>query len=315
MPVPFASIEEFRNRLSKVYKHISKWARKNNVDCFRIYDKDVPAHPLVIDKYGPYLHIAEYKSKHQLSDEDHADWWTQCVQSASEIMDVPQDHIFTKKRQRLDRRQEQYEKFAEDSFITWQQENNLWFKINLTDYLDTGLFLDHRPLRKVVLQTSSSKRVLNLFSYTGSFSVMAAAGGAKQVTTVDLSNTYINWAQENFLKNNIKIDHHRFIVSDVMQFLKDDTQMYDLVIVDPPSFSNSKKMKGTWDTQRDHRKMLSLIYDRLSVNGIVYFSNNLRTFQPELDDLRYGSWTEISNRTIPEDFRNKRIHRCFELKK
>lgn len=306
---------EFKNRLTKVYKHISKWAKRNHISCYRIYDKDIPSDPLVVDIYGPYLHIAEYKSRHQLSEEEHHIWWEGCIRDVSEVTQIPSDHIFTKRRQRWDRRSEQYEKFGEDSFITWQQENGLCLKINLTDYLDTGLFLDHRPLRRKVLETAEGKSVLNLFSYTGSFSLMAAAGRAKKVTTVDLSNTYINWAKENFQKNELPVSAHRFIVSDVMQFLKEDREQYDLVITDPPSFSNSKKMKGTWDTQRDHNKMLALIYERLLPDATVYFSNNLRSFEPEFNHLSYRSVVDITNRTVPEDFRNKQIHHCFELRR
>lgn len=309
-------MSDFKNRLIKVNKHISKWARRQNISCYRIYDKDIPSDPLIIDRYGPYIHIAEYKAKHALTDEQHAAWWRARIAEVCEVLEVPEENIFTKKRQRQNHRvKQQYEKFANHSFTTWQQENGLEFKINLTDYLDTGLFLDHRPLRKHVHLHSQGLRVLNLFSYTGSFSVMAAAGGAQQVTSVDLSNTYINWSKENFERNGLSISAHRFIVGDVMQFLKEDKMTYDLVIVDPPSFSNSKKMKGTWDTQRDHAKMLELIYERITPGATVYFSNNLRSFEPEFERLKYSSIKEITGKTIPEDFRDKKIHRSFELKK
>lgn len=308
-------MSEFKNRLNKVYKHYSKWARRNEITCYRIYDKDIPSHPLVVDVYGEYLHLAEYKSKHQLSETEHAEWWNHCIQSASEVTGIPLENIFTKRRQRIIQRTEQYEKFSDKSFVTIQQEHNLKFKINLTDYLDTGLFLDHRPLRKIVKSSSEGLNVLNLFSYTGSFSVHAAAGGAKKVTTVDLSNTYINWAKENFKINQLDEHKHEFIVSDVMTFLKNDDATYDLVIVDPPSFSNSKKMKGTWDTQRDHPKLLELIYKRLNPNGKVYFSNNLRSFEPQFEELHFSKIEEITHKTIPEDFRNKLIHKCYELTK
>src|SRR5690606_19844215 len=151
------------------------------------------------------------------------------------------------------------------------------------------------------------------FAYTGSFSVFAAAGGAQKVTTVDLSNTYINWAKENFERNHLSLKPHQFFVSDVMEYLKNDIQAYDLVIVDPPSFSNSKKMKGTWDTQRDHRNMLYLIYKLLAPGGIVYFSNNFRSFKPDIENLGYSHVEEITHKTIPEDFRNKLIHKSYKL--
>lgn len=309
-------MSEFKNRFSKVNKHIAKWARRQNISCYRIYDKDIPSEPLIVDRYGPYIHIAEYKAKHNLSEEEHAAWWQARIQDVAEVTEVPMDHIFTKRRERQNHRiKAQYEKLSEDSFVTWQQENGLEFKINLTDYLDTGLFLDHRPLRKKVFESARNLRVLNLFSYTGSFSVMAASSGAKRVTTVDLSNTYIQWCKDNFERNELSLTPHRFVVSDVMTFLKEDQEIYDLVIVDPPSFSNSKKMKGTWDTQRDHPKMLALIYERLAEGGTVFFSNNLRSFEPQFENLKYSSQREITSQTIPEDFRDKKIHRCFELRK
>lgn len=301
--------------MTKVFRHLKKWAKRNEISCYRIYDKDIPSDPLVVDIYGAYLHIAEYQSKHQLSEAAHEAWWQERIHNAAEVCDIPLENIFTKKRQKWNRRTEQYEKFDQASFITWQEEGGLQFKINLTDYLDTGLFLDHRPLRQEVKQLAAGKRVLNLFSYTGSFSVYAAAGGAHKVTTVDLSNTYINWAKDNFVQNRLDKNAHRFEVMDVMKFLKEDKNLYDLVIVDPPSFSNSKKMTGTCDTQRDHPKMLSLIYDRLAPEACVFFSNNLRSFEPQFEGLKYKSIQEITNKTIPEDFKNKRIHRCFELRK
>lgn len=306
---------DFRNRLQKVYKHISKWAKKQQIECYRIYDWDIPGHPLVIDTYGAYIHISEYKTHHSLSDEDYEIWWNQCMQDCKDILQIEEDKIYFKKRERHNHKNSQYEKFSENSFTTWVTENGLQFKVNLTDYLDTGLFLDHRPLRKRVQDMSAGKKVLNLFSYTGSFSVFAAAGHASKVTTVDLSNTYINWAKENFIKNNLSLNAHEFIVSDVMEYLKNNNTIYDLVIVDPPSFSNSKKMKGTWDTQRDHASLLSYIYNRLSKDGTVFFSNNFRRFKPEFDNLKYRTMTEITQKTIPEDFRNKNIHKCYELVK
>lgn len=308
-------MSDFRNRLTKVYKHISKWAKRNGITCYRIYDWDIPGHPLVIDAYGEYIHISEYKTRHQLNDDEYDAWWNTCLQDCSEVLSVPVKNIFVKRRERHDHKQTQYEKFSENSFITWQKESNLEFKINLTDYLDTGLFLDHRPMRKMVFEESKDKRVLNLFSYTGSFSVYAAAGGASKVTTVDLSNTYINWAKENFKRNNIPLNNHEFNVQDTMEFLKENKQTFDLVVTDPPSFSNSKKMKGTWDTQRDHRKMLHLIYQKLAPGGVVYFSNNFRSFIPDIEGLGYKTVQEITQKTIPEDYRNKKIHKSYLLKK
>jgi 23S rRNA (cytosine1962-C5)-methyltransferase/23S rRNA (guanine2445-N2)-methyltransferase / 23S rRNA (guanine2069-N7)-methyltransferase len=187
------------------------------------------------------------------------------------------------------------------------------FIINLTDYLDTGIFLDHRPLRKIIYKNSQNKNVLNLFSYTGTISVMAALGGGK-VWSVDLSNSYTNWAYDNFRLNNITFADHHFITEDTFTFLKESTDLFDLIILDPPTFSNSKKFEGTLDIQRDHEKLIELCISRLTNAGTLYFSNNLRTFKlnPNLFEKYYIK--DISLKTIPADFRDTKIHQCFEIK-
>ncbi len=310
-------MEAFQNRLLKVNKHISKWAKRSSISCFRIYDMDIPEFPFCIDRYEQFVHVAEYKTRHNMDDDTHAQWLESCMATISATLQVPASDIFLKERKRLSRREEQYEKVGNESKIIYANEGGLQFKINLTDYLDTGLFLDHRPLRQKFREEAENKNVLNLFAYTGSFSVYAAQGGAQATTTVDLSNTYLSWAKENFELNNLTDDNkHRFIQSDVMEFLKQEPDnTYDLVIVDPPAFSNSKRMSGTWDTQRDHSALLNILLQKVKPGAILYFSNNLRSFEPSFDRLKASEIKDISLKTIPEDFRNKKIHYCYRFVK
>lgn len=307
-------MEAFANRLQKNNRHLSKWAKREGISCYRIYDHDIPEFPFCVDRYEEYVHISEYVYRHKMTEEEHDAWLLDAVAAVSRQLDVPEAHIFLKERKILSRRVEQYEKVAVESKKVAVQESGLKFWVNLTDYLDTGLFLDHRPLRKMFLAEAAGKKVLNLFAYTGSFSVYAASANAAQVTTVDLSNTYLNWAKENFELNDLQVNDADFVQGDVMDFLKcEPQQLYDLVIVDPPSFSNSKRMKGTWDTQRDHATMLHLLLQHVQKGGVIYFSNNFRNFTPDFSRLKASSITEISHKTIPEDFRNKQIHHCYKI--
>lgn len=310
-------MQAFENRLRKVNRHLGKWARRQGITCYRIYDMDMPEFPFSIDRYEAYLHIAEYKTSYYSEEAEHQAWLQACMATISRVLEVPPAHMFLKERRRLSRRTEQYEKTAEAGKVVVVQEDGLQFEINLTDYLDTGLFLDHRPLRRQFRSEAAGKRVLNLFAYTGAFSVYAAAGGAADITTVDLSNTYLRWARENMARNGLlQADRHHFIAGDVMDFLKSyEGPAFDLVFVDPPAFSNSKKMKGTWDTQRDHPAMLHFILQQVSQGGVVYFSNNLRGFVPDFSKLQASSIKDISLPTIPEDFRNKKIHYCYKIVK
>lgn len=311
-------MEAFKNRLKKVNKHISKWAKRNNITCYRIYDWDIPEFPFCVDRYDGNLHVAEYASNHKFTETEHQDFITLATQTIADALETPLQAIYVKQRRKLDRRNEQYEKVATEQKKMIVQESGLSFMVNLSDYLDTGLFLDHRPLRQVFKQEAKNKRVLNLFSYTGAFSVHAAAGGAAKVTTVDLSTTYINWAKDNFELNQLPIEPHEFFVMDTMEYLKalPVAPLFDLVFVDPPVFSNSSKLKKcTWDTQRDHAFMLHQILERMAPGGIVYFSNNLRTFKPDFSRLQASHIEDIREATIPEDFRNKYIHWCWKIVK
>lgn len=306
-------MEAFANRLRKNYKHAIKWAKRNGITCYRVYDHDIPEFPFCVDIYEDRVHIAAYLNRYR-SVEEQDEKVAQAGLVITQVFGVSADKVFLKHRKVLARREEQYEKVAMQQHKMVVRENGLQFWVNLSDYLDTGLFLDHRPLRTRFLTEAKGKDVLNLFAYTGSFSVYAAAAGARKVTTVDLSATYIQWAKDNFVLNGLPVHDEGLIQVDVMSFLKRPVvQLYDLVIVDPPSFSNSKRMKGTWDTQRDHPTMLHLLLKHCRPGATIYFSNNFRDFRPDLSRLDLRSWKDISAATIPEDFRNKQIHKCYEL--
>ena len=305
--------EMFVNRLKKQARHLRKWPNRG-ITCYRLYDKDIPEIPLAVDWYDGKLHIAEYERPTDRTPAKHADWIDFITAKAADALEVSQKFLFVKRRQKQ-KGSQQYEKFSNRQVEFTVRENDLNFKVNLSDYLDTGLFLDHRNTRKMVAKESFAKRVLNLFAYTGSFSVYAAEAGARSVTTVDLSNTYIDWARQNFQLNDIKLrDCYKFVRDDVMKFLEyhKPGKFYDLAVVDPPTFSNSKKNEDIFDVQRDYVEMLNKLITMMSPGGVIYFSNNYRRFKFEEDKIN-ASCREITKQTIPEDFRNKRIHRCWRI--
>jgi 23S rRNA (cytosine1962-C5)-methyltransferase len=303
--------------LLKMWKHYSKIAKKQEVTCFRFYDHDVPEFPFAIEWYDGVVHAAEYKRKHGMEDEEHDAWLQACREIIAEVLEIAEQHIFMKQRQRKAGRQGQYEKFGEEKEERIVREGGLSFIINLTDYLDTGLFLDHRITRGMVREQSKGKRVLNLFCYTGSFSVYAASGGAASVTSVDLSKTYINWAKRNMQYNKLyKDDKHEFVHGDVMELINElPSNTFDLIVCDPPTFSNSKRMEENFDVQRDHVVLLKKLLKASTDDGKIYFSNNYRGFQMDRDALPATVVKDITGPTTPFDFQG-RLHRaCFLIEK
>jgi 23S rRNA (cytosine1962-C5)-methyltransferase len=311
-------MEEFKNRLLKVYKHIGKWARKQGVTCFRVYDDDLTNFPFAIDLYDQALYVSEYQRKHTLTEDEHAEWLEDCKVVMTEVFDLPIERIYLKKRQRQKGTQ-QYEKLDQQKNRFMVRENGLRFIINLSDYLDTGLFLDHRNTRQLVKQEAEGKRFLNLFAYTGAFSIYAASGAATTTTTVDLSNTYLNWAQDNFAANGFGNEvgtTHRLIQADVKQYLDSLPQnAFDLVVMDPPTFSNSKRMLDFLDIQRDHVSLINRTFRAMTKGGVIYFSTNYRSFKIDEERIDAASIKNISGQTIPNDFSDKKIHQCFKLVK
>jgi 23S rRNA (cytosine1962-C5)-methyltransferase len=303
----------FRNRLTKDIRHVGKLARRQNITCYRIYDHDLPEFPFCIERYEDKLYLAEYARRHGMTDEEHANWLESCIPTISEILETPDDRIFYRERRRKGGRQDQYEKLASEQEFFEAKEAGLSFRINLTDYLDTGLFLDHRITRGMVREEAKDKRMLNLFCYTGSFSVYAAAGGAKEVDSVDLSKTYLNWAEANMALNRTG-GAHRFIHADVKQWLETAPHgHYDLVVMDPPTFSNSKRMKDFLDIQRDHVELINKTLGTMKPGGVLYFSTNYRRFQIETEKIMAASVKDITNATTPFDFQGKLFRWCYKI--
>jgi 23S rRNA (guanine2445-N2)-methyltransferase / 23S rRNA (guanine2069-N7)-methyltransferase len=311
-------IGDFCRRLAKRFKHLSKWARRQGIEAFRVYDRDIPEIPVAIDWYAGWLHAAEYDRPHERTEIEHEVWLDRMVEAAASELGVPPGRSFLKARRRQ-RGTSQYEKVAERKAVLTVREGDLAFEVNLSDYLDTGLFLDHRTTRSLVRGEASGKRMLNLFCYTGAFSVYAAAGGASETVSLDLSNTYLDWTRTNLARNGFTdAGRHRSVRDEARAFLLHRARRgeppFDLVVVDPPTFSRSAKSEVPWDVERDHAELLGLVADNLSPGGVVYFSTNFRRFHLATEALekRYAI-REITNRTIPEDFRDRRPHRAWRM--
>ncbi|MBM4058808.1 MAG: 23S rRNA (guanine(2445)-N(2))/(guanine(2069)-N(7))-methyltransferase, partial [Planctomycetes bacterium] len=311
-------IGDFRRRLAKRFKHLTKWVRRQEIDAFRVYDRDIPEIPLAIDWYAGWLHLAEYDRPHERTEIEHEVWLDRMVDAAAAELGVPPGRSFLKSRRRQ-RGGTQYEKVGERSAVIEVREGGLVFEVNLSDYLDTGLFLDHRTTRSLVRAEAAGKRVLNLFSYTGAFSAYAAAGGAEETVSVDLSNTYLDWTRANLARNRFTdADRHRTVRDEARAFLTHRSRRseppFDLVIADPPTFSRSAKSETPWDVERHHAELLALVAVNVVPGGVVYFSTNFRRFHLATDHLQeHYLIREITTRTIPEDFRDRRPHRAWRL--
>lgn len=358
--------ELFTNRLKKKYKELRKWARKNRISCYRLYDRDIPEIPLSLDVYeflpadvtSPlecakflgeqnrrisendpsiereieerrYAVLYLYERPYEKPAEEEAVWFSLMAEKASEVLNIPVSHIIKKER-RQQKGTSQYEKSEEetDDFTGLIQEQGQLFKINLGSYLDTGLFFDHRPLRAKVRETANGKRVLNLFCYTGSFSVYAASGGAKYVESLDLSNTYLTWAKENLELNGFKERNYTFTKTDVISWLYEKVkklpaqdeeksdEKFDIIILDPPTFSNSKSTANVLDTNRDWPKMVEQCIKLLNPNGVLYFSTNSTKLIfdaekiPQKDKITV---TDITTASIPKDFEGTKCHKAWQI--
>jgi 23S rRNA (cytosine1962-C5)-methyltransferase len=307
----------FRNRLAKVFRHASKSAKRQELSCYRIYDHDLPEFPLCIEKYEDWLYVAEYRRNHHMEETEHAHWLDDSKTIIEEITGMLASRIVLRTRQRKSNRQDQYQKLDDEKEYIVVGEQGLKFKINLTDYLDTGLFLDHRMTRALVRAVSGGKKVLNLFCYTGSFSVYAAAGGAAEVVSVDLSRTYLNWATENMQLNGFYDPvKHLYLHEDVKQYLQTlPTGYFDLVIMDPPTFSNSKRMEDFLDIQRDHPTLINQVLSAMKPDGTLYFSTNFSRFQMQIEALMDCTIKDITKATTPFDFQGKLNRFCYLITK
>jgi 23S rRNA (cytosine1962-C5)-methyltransferase len=307
----------FRNRLMKVFRHVGRRAGRLHVSCYRVYDHDLPEFPFCIEIYEDKLYVAEYKRQHGFTEKQHHDWRRKCVEIMSQVFGVAVENIFLKLRKVKSGRADQYKKMGEQANEFVVHENDLKFIVNLSDYLDTGLFLDHRITREMVKSESAGKKILNLFCYTGSFSVYAAAGGASQTVSVDLSNTYLNWTERNMQLNGfIDPSKYKYVHADVIKYLATLPEDYfDIVILDPPTFSNSQRMDEFLDIQRDHVKLINDCLKGLKKNGVLYFSTNSRKFILDNEKIRSASIKDITKTTTPFDFEGKLFRYCFRIEK
>ncbi|TNG88729.1 bifunctional 23S rRNA (guanine(2069)-N(7))-methyltransferase RlmK/23S rRNA (guanine(2445)-N(2))-methyltransferase RlmL, partial [Pasteurellaceae bacterium USgator41] len=276
---------DFANRLQKNCKKIEKWAQQQGLDAYRLYDADLPEYNLAVDRYADYIVVQEYAAPKNIDPNKARQRLLDAVSATLQVTGVDTNKLVLKVRQKQ-KGSNQYEKLGNqgDYFDVQEYGAKLW--VNLTDYLDTGLFLDHRLTRKMVGEMAQGKDFLNLFAYTGSATVHAALGGAKTTTTVDMSNTYLNWAEQNLILNGFEESRqHKIIQADCLQWLAECKQQYDLIFVDPPTFSNSKRMDDSWDVQRDHLKLMTLLKNIIRSNGTIIFSNNKRGFKMDFDGL------------------------------
>lgn len=306
--------QDFANRLQKNLKAALKEANRENIRCFRVYDADMPEYNLAVDVYEQWLHVQEYAPPKTIDPAKAEQRFKSALAIIREVFGLHREKVFIKVRSRQSGKK-QYEKQGSAGKFLEVQEGRARLLVNLTDYLDTGLFLDHRPMRQRIFQESQGKRFLNLFAYTGTVSVQAALGGARQTTTVDLSPTYLVWAERNFALNGLSEENHQFEQADCMAWLKGCRDKFDLIFIDPPTFSNSKRTPDVFDVQRDHVTMLHEAMRCLSPGGTLYFSNNFRKFQLDTQALDGYLFEDISPETIGFDFqRNQKIHRCWRIR-
>lgn len=307
----------FGNRLRKNARHWGKWARRNGIECYRVYDRDIPEFPLAIDRYGDWVHAQSFAARWASVGEAAALRDEALLPAIAEALEVEPARVVLKTRARQ-RGTTQYGKETAEGRPFVIQEGGLRFEVNLQAYLDTGLFLDHRITRSLVRDRAAGRFVLNLFAYTGSFSVYAAAGGAARSVTVDMSRTYQHWTRRNFLLNAVDFKRHTLVCEDVLQFLADAVAKkarFDLIVLDPPSFSNSKRMRETFDVQRDHPALLRQCLAILAPDGELYFSNNRRGFRLDPALEQEARYEDITARTVPPDFARHRPHRCWLITK
>jgi 23S rRNA (guanine2445-N2)-methyltransferase / 23S rRNA (guanine2069-N7)-methyltransferase len=320
-PVPAPVVEQarlseggqmFANRLQKNLKQLGKWARREGVECYRLYDADMPEYALAIDLYHDWVHVQEYAAPRSIDPEKAQARLFDALAAIPQALNVDKSKVVIKRRERQ-AGSKQYQRQATQGQFMEVNEGGAKLLVNLTDYLDTGLFLDHRPLRLRIQREAAGKRFLNLYCYTATATVHAAKGGARSTTSVDLSKTYLDWARRNLSLNGFS-DKNKLEQGDVMAWLAEDRGEYELIFIDPPTFSNSKRMEGVFDVQRDHVQLLDLAMARLAPGGVLYFSNNFRKFL--LDEglaTRYAV-EEISTTTLDPDFaRNPKIHRAWRL--
>jgi 23S rRNA (guanine2445-N2)-methyltransferase / 23S rRNA (guanine2069-N7)-methyltransferase len=313
---------DFTNRLQKNLKKLSAWKNKNNITCYRVYDADLPEFAVAIDVYQgkeTWVNVQEYEPPKSIDPHKANQRLAGLLTEIPKVLATPSDHVFLKIR-RKQKNTDQYQKLGGQGHFHVIEENGCKLQVNFEDYLDTGLFLDHRPIRLIIQHQAQGKRFLNLFAYTGSATVHAAVGGAKATTTVDMSNTYIDWSKANMALNQT-LGQHEFIQADCLEWLDEESKQpyprqYDLIFLDPPTFSNSKRMDEVFDIQKDHTLIINQAARLLAPNGVLYFSTNFRRFNLDKEALSALRIEDITAKTIPEDFiRNPKIHYCWRIQR
>lgn len=299
------------NRLRKRWRHLRRWAEREGVTAWRLYDRDIPEIPLAIDLYGALAHVQLYR-RGRSPEADEA-LCEEARLALGVVAGIAPEDVYVKARERRPG-QWQYDKVGESGRETIVEEYGHRFIVNLSDYLDTGLFLDHRLTRRLVGELARGARFLNLFAYTGAFTVHAARGGATETTTVDLSNTYLAWARRNFTLNGLG-QEHRLVRSDVFRFLDEaPARRWDIIVLDPPTVSTSKAMDFKFDVQTGQGRLLRAALAALAPGGTLVFSNNFRAFRMDPAALPPCTIEEITARTIPPDFRDASVHRCWLIR-
>lgn len=316
---------DFANRLQKNLKKLQPWRVKNRITCYRLYDADLPEYAVAVDVYygsdasinGTWVNVQEYEPPKQIDPHKANRRLAALLAEIPKVLSIPSSHIFFKIRKKQ-KNTEQYQKFGDHGRFYIVEEHGCKLRVNFSDYLDTGLFLDHRPMRLAIQRQAQGKRFLNLFAYTGSATVHAAVGGAAKTTTVDMSQTYLDWAKSNLALNTVN-GEHEFIRADCLDWLKQESEQpyprqYDIIFLDPPTFSNSKRMDAAFDIQNDHVELLKQAVKLLATDGVLYFSTNFRRFKLANEALAELKIENITASTIPEDFkRNPKIHYCWRI--
>jgi len=310
---PQPESQMFANRLKKNLKKLKNWRKRENITCFRAYDNDLPEYAVAVDIYDQHVHVQEYKAPDTVDPEKAKARLNDIIAILPEVLNIPAENIFLKIRQKQ-KGPAQYKKQNSENIFHDVTENNMIFLVNFSDYLDTGLFLDHRLTRDLIGKMAKGKHFLNLFAYTGAATIYAAKGGAKSTTTVDMSRIYLEWAKRNLAANGFSYNRHYFHNAECLDWIQKENRQYDLIFVDPPTFSNSKKLKETFDVQRDHVDLICQLGKLLARNGTIIFSNNFRRFKMDGDSLKDFSIKEISKSTLPPDFiKRPKIHNCWEI--
>ncbi len=302
----------FANRLAKNLKQLESWAQKNKIECYRVYDADMPEYAVAIDRYQDYVHVQEYAPPKTIDPEKATARLNEILSAIPQVLNVSPAHVIVKQRKKQKITQ-QYSRFSEQGELLKVQEHGCLLWVNLTDYIDTGLFLDHRPLRLMIQQRSKGKRFLNLFCYTGSATVHAAKGGAHATVSVDLSSTYLNWARKNLALNGFSDSLHQLHRADCLKWLDENNEKFDLILLDPPTFSNSKSMIGVLDIQRDHVELIEKAMHHLKPGGTLFFSTNYQKFKLDPVLAQHFEVRDITQKTLDKDYSRQRIHQVWEI--